>query len=62
MDENAKPKQSPEAEGASSTQASAKPAKKAYEPPRVVQVQNVRDLVAGGVGSRPDARGRATFS
>lgn len=38
------------------------PSRKAYEPPRIVRVENVHDLVAGGVGSRPDARGRAVFS
>jgi len=42
--------------------ASASPSRKVYEPPRIVRVENVHDLVAGGVGSRPDARGRAVFS
>lgn len=45
----------------SEAQAPSAPRKK-YEPPRIVQVENVRDLVAGGVGSRPDARGRSVFS
>lgn len=62
MDETAKPQPCPEAEGEASSAEGPIPAKKPYEPPRVVQVQNVRDLVAGGVGSRPDARGRAVFS
>lgn len=37
-------------------------ARKAYEPPRIVRVENVHDLVAGGVGSRPDQRARAQYS
>lgn len=38
------------------------PRRRAYEPPRIVRVENVHDLVAGGVGSRPDQRARAQFS
>lgn len=62
MDPKAKPQPSIEAEREPEGAMVPSAARKPYEPPRVVGVQNVRDLVAGGVGSRPDARGRSAFS
>lgn len=55
MDERAELQPSPTPDEESS---SAPSAKKAYEPPRIVATENVRDLVAGGVGSKRDAVSR----
>lgn len=55
MDERAKLQASPHPGEAPS---SAPPAKQPYEPPRILATENVRDLVAGGVGSKRDAVSR----
>lgn len=57
MDEQRNPQSLPEEP---SLEEAAK--RKPYEPPRIVQVENIRDLVAGGVGSQPDRRGRSDYT